>query len=89
MGKHRGTDEADQGERRASPERDGASNPAPPTDPSPRTRAAMVARDGWLATGGYASVTVKVVESVAVESPPTQTSNGEASITQSRVAAFQ
>ena len=36
-----------------------------------------------------ASVTSNVVDSSAVESPPTQTSNVEASITQSRAAAFQ
>jgi hypothetical protein len=50
-----------------------------------------IARELWLVAlpCGYASVTSNVVESSAVESPPTQTSNDEASITQSRAAAFQ
>ncbi len=39
--------------------------------------------------GTYAVVTSNVVDSSAVESPPTQTSKVEASITQSRAAAFQ
>ena len=34
-------------------------------------------------------MTSKVVDSCAVESPPTQTSNVEESVTQSRTAAFQ
>ena len=41
------------------------------------------------AVGHQASVTSNVVDSGAVESPPTQTSKVEASVTQSRTAAFQ
>ena len=41
------------------------------------------------AGAGYVPVTSNVVVSSAVESPPTQTSKVEASMTQSRAAAFQ
>ena len=42
-----------------------------------------------VSTGAYALATSNVVDSSAVESPPTQTSKVEASITQSRAAALQ
>ena len=45
------------------------------------------AREGW--SGPAQAVTVKDVPRLAPESPPTQTSNTEASSTKSRAAAFQ